>query len=72
LTQLEEDEILDLADDLDRQVEAMASQMNLPISRVRLTLGMLFKDKRAPSAWAGFQKTFKDTNKEPHDQSKPM
>ncbi|KAF9505328.1 hypothetical protein BS47DRAFT_1368149 [Hydnum rufescens UP504] len=30
---------------------------------------MLFKDKRAPSAWTGFQKTFKDTNKKPCDQS---
>ncbi|KAF9519594.1 hypothetical protein BS47DRAFT_1358176 [Hydnum rufescens UP504] len=30
---------------------------------------MLFKDKRAPSAWTGFQKMFKDMNKKPHDQS---
>ncbi|KAF9506859.1 hypothetical protein BS47DRAFT_1367028 [Hydnum rufescens UP504] len=34
-----------------------------------LILGMLFKDKRAPFAWAGFQKTFKDMNKKLHDQS---
>ncbi|KAF9520744.1 hypothetical protein BS47DRAFT_1357159 [Hydnum rufescens UP504] len=69
LTQLEEDEILDLADDLDHQVEDMATRMNVPISRIWLALGMLFKDKRAPSAWTGFQKMFKDMNKKPRDQS---
>ncbi|KAF9506847.1 hypothetical protein BS47DRAFT_1399136 [Hydnum rufescens UP504] len=47
----------------------MATHMNVPISRIWLALGMLFKDKRAPSAWTGFQKTFKDMNKKLRDQS---
>jgi hypothetical protein len=68
-TRIEEDEILDLADDLDRHVQQSAARMKVPISRIWSALGMLYKEKRAPSVWSGFQKSFKDTRKKPHDQS---
>ncbi|KAF9514089.1 hypothetical protein BS47DRAFT_1392675 [Hydnum rufescens UP504] len=46
LTQLEEDEILDLVDDLDHQVEDMATRMNDPISQIWLALDELYNKSR--------------------------